>query len=346
MALRAARAGLSVALCDLSHQPGDATSGRNSGVLHAGIYYAPDSLKAFHCIRGYALTLEYLKSKKLPHEICGKLITTGRNASQDSIEKLEVLKANAERIGARDLSILSNPGKSFAGVQGNAAILSPNTGVCDAAAYLHSIQAEAQAEGVYWLNGRKATSARTNHEGCEILLQDSAGNEESVEASIVVNAAGLYSDQIAALAGLDGMEIVPVRGEYYRLKKTHSVGKLVYPLPDPDSTALGVHYTFHPGGDAYAGPNAIGADSKEDYRITQSAAEFAESLSNILDGYGSDDLTAGYAGIRPRLRINGKDHRDFYMKQDGPWIHLLGIESPGLTSAASISISVIELLGL
>ena len=138
MALRAARAGLSVALCDLSHQPGDATSGRNSGVLHAGIYYAPDSLKAFHCIRGYALTLECLKSKKLPHEICGKLITTGRNASQDSIEKLEVLKANAERIGARDLSILSNPGKSFAGVQGNAAILSPNTGVCDAAAYLHS----------------------------------------------------------------------------------------------------------------------------------------------------------------------------------------------------------------
>ncbi|HBS04301.1 MAG TPA: FAD-dependent oxidoreductase [Leptospiraceae bacterium] len=345
VAYRASQAGMSVALCDSSHQPGDATSGRNSGVLHAGIYYQPDSLKAFHCIRGYQLTVEYLESHKVPYEICGKLITTGKQSSSDTLDRLEALKQNAERVGARDLTILQNPADQFPGVLGQAAILSPNTGVCDAAAYLRSVQEDAKAQGTYWLNGRKVASISLQGDGCNVLLEDSEGRQEEVQSSMIVNSAGLYSDEIARMTGLPGLRIHPVRGEYYRLRTNHSVGKLVYPLPDPTSTALGVHYTFHPGGDAYAGPNAVPAESKEDYRITQSATDFAESLGNILTGYSVDDLSPGYAGLRPRLYIDEKEYRDFYIRKAGRCIHLLGIESPGLTSAASISLSVHEMLG-
>ena len=346
IASRASKAGLSVALCDQSHHPGDATSGRNSGVLHAGIYYTRDSLKAFHCLRGHDLTVDYLRSSKLPHQICGKLITTGADHSPEALGRLELLKQNAENIGARDLRIIEDPGKEYSGVRGQAAIVSPNTGVCDAAAYLHSVQNDAKDQGTYWLNGRKVTGLSLTSSGGTVLLQDSESRSEEVHASWIVNTAGLYSDDIAAMAGLTGIEIRPVRGEYYRLRKAHSIKKLVYPLPDPTSTALGVHYTFHPGGDAYAGPNAAAAESKEDYRITQSAKDFAESLSRILTGYSVDDLSPGYAGLRPRLYLQGEEFRDFYIRKEGRCIHLLGIESPGLTSAASISLSVLEMLGL
>ncbi|MCB1168372.1 MAG: FAD-dependent oxidoreductase, partial [Leptospiraceae bacterium] len=93
-------------------------------------------------------------------------------------------------------------------------------------------------------------------------------------------------------------------------------------------------------------PNAIPADHKQDYRITQSAEDFAESLGRILEGYTVEDFHPGYAGLRPRLQIDGKNFGDFYVEKEGPWIHLLGIESPGLTSAASLSREVMELLGI
>lgn len=340
IALRAARRGLTVAVCDQSPSPGDATSGRNSGVLHAGIYYSPGSKKALHCIRGYELTLEYLQEHGIPHTVCGKLITTGDQISPDTEERLQSIFDNARSIGARDLSILRNPGQTYEGVLGESAILSPHTGVCDAAAYLKSVQHQARNSGAIWLPGRKLVSVS----GDRAVVVDQEGREEEIQSALFINSAGLHSDEVARLAGLQEYEIVPVRGEYYRLKRTHPLNMLVYPLPDPASTALGVHYTFHPGGDAYAGPNAVPASSKEDYRITQSRDDFAESLSRILSGYSTRDLSPGYAGIRPRLRVNGVDHRDFLIRKQDNFIHLLGIESPGLTSAASLSEEVMGLL--
>ncbi|MCB1139098.1 MAG: FAD-dependent oxidoreductase [Leptospiraceae bacterium] len=340
IALRAARRGLTVAVCDQSANPGDATSGRNSGVLHAGIYYTPGSKKAQHCIKGYALTLEYLKEHSLPHTICGKLITTGDQLGPDTEARLQSIFENACSIGARDLTILRNPGSIYNGVLGDSAILSPHTGVCDAAAYLKSVQNQAREAGAIWLLGRRLISVS----GDRALVSDEEGRQEEIQSALFVNSAGLNCDEVARMTGLDEYEIVPVRGEYYRLRKAHPVNMLVYPLPDPSSTALGVHYTFHPGGDAYAGPNAVAADSREDYRITQSRTDFAESLSRILSGYAPEDLSPGYAGIRPRLRVNGVDYRDFLIRRQENFIHLLGIESPGLTSAASLSEEVMELL--
>ena len=344
LAYRAAERGMSVAMCDLSHRPGDATSGRNSGVLHAGIYYKPESLKAIHCIRGYALTLEYLQKNNVPHTVCGKLITTGQQRGDEAEARLQALLENARSIGARDLSVIRNVEKHYPGVKGESALLSPHTGVCDAAAYLRSVQNRAQQAGAFWLIGRKLVALENQADGVRAILQDDEGRQEEVVCARAVNAAGLYCDEVAAMVGLGGYEIVPVRGEYYRLNKPHPVNILVYPLPDPNSTALGVHYTFHPGGDAYAGPNAVSAESKEDYRITQSARDFAASLSHILDGYTEADLGPGYAGLRPRLRIDGQDYRDFYIHRQDNCIHLLGIESPGLTSAASLSETVLNQL--
>lgn len=340
IALRAARKGHQVALCDLSDNPGDATSGRNSGVLHAGIYYSPGSVKARHCVRGHALTVEYLQEQGIPHSICGKLITMGDQQGPDARNRLEALLENARTLGARDLQIVGNLSRDYPGVKGEKAILSPHTGVCDAASYLKSVQGAARDAGCYWLAGRKLVALEK--EGA--LLEDPEGRTETVSAERYINAAGLHCDEVARLSGLMDYEIRPVRGEYYRLSRAHPVHKLVYPLPDPHSTALGVHYTFHPGGDAYAGPNAVPADSVHDYRITQSASDFARSLSRILEGYEEKDFSPGYAGLRPRLKKNGKDYRDFVIENRGAFIHLLGIESPGLTSAISLSEEVMDLL--
>ena len=145
IALLAARTGISVAVADQSDRPGDSTSGRNSGVLHAGIYYKPGSKKAYHCIQGYALTLEYLNRRNVPHLVCGKLITTGDQTSADVDSRLESILLNARSIGARDLEIVS-PSK-YPGVRGRKAILSPHTGVCDAAADLSGVQGDGQEVG-------------------------------------------------------------------------------------------------------------------------------------------------------------------------------------------------------
>ena len=150
---------------------------------------------------------------------------------------------------------------------------------------------------------------------------------------------------VAGLAGLRGYEVRPNRGEYYRLRRSLPYRKLVYPLPAASSTALGVHYTFHMNGDAYAGPNSVWADHKADYRITMERRVFFESLEQILDSYTEEDLEPGYSGLRPRLFLEGAPVREFVIEeQPARVLHLLGIESPGLTASPALAEEVVERL--
>jgi L-2-hydroxyglutarate oxidase LhgO len=331
VALALARAGLSVAVFDASNKPGDGISGRNSGVLHAGIYYDPGSLKAIHCQRGRNLTEEFLQKHRVPFTICGKLVV----GEKDDEPRLITLLENAKRCGAEGLSIISQPGRNYIGVRGSRALHSSKTGVVDAPAYLSAVRAQAEANGALFLLGRTVTEI--DHGRIVTRLMRTAHHEE-ITCDWIVNAAGLDSDTVAGWAGVSGYEIRPNRGEYFRLRKQLPYPKLVYPLPLLDSTALGVHYTFHLNGDAYAGPNSIWAENKKDYRITASRREFYLSLSRILEGYEEADLEPGYAGLRPRLFINGIPQRDFVILENPDRvIHMLGIESPGLTSAPSLA---------
>lgn len=337
IAFEAAKRGLSVALCDESLRPGDGVSGRNSGVLHAGIYYAPGSLKALHCVRGRILAEEFCKERGVPYSICGKIITPGAHASEDDLSRLEGLLKNANDCGASGLRIVENPAAICPGVRGRVALFSERTGVVDVPAYLRAVQQSAEQAGAFFLPGRRFLS----FDGKSAVFQSGEGREE-IQALHIVNAAGLHSDGVARAFGVEGYEIRPNRGEYFRLRHKLEKDILVYPLPHTDSTALGVHYTFHLNGDAYAGPNSIWADHKEDYRVSASAEDFARSLGQILEGYSASDLHEGYSGLRPRLFKAGQSVKDFVVERHpSNVIHMLGIESPGLTSSPSLAREVV-----
>ncbi len=338
VALHAARRGLTTAVCDVSATARDGITGRNSGVIHAGIYYAPDSLKAFHCIRGKRMLLEFCEAHGVPHAVCGKLIVSGRDGGADAAERLEAIFANATAAGAEDLEMIRRPGETYAHVLGDAAIHSKGTGVVDAAAYHKAVRDAAEAAGAMFLMTRRPVNAEPGR--VELAGADGSAGEV-VEAAHIVNAAGLQCDEVARLFGEQRYEIRPNRGEYYRLRCSLPYQKLIYPLPHTDSTALGVHYTFQMNGEAYAGPNSVWADHKDDYAITMERRRFFEGLANILDCYEEDDLAPGYSGLRPRLFRDGEAVRDFVLEESRGVIHLLGIESPGLTSAASLGEAVV-----
>lgn len=339
IAYKASQKGMTVALCDKESSGGDGISGRNSGVLHSGIYYPKDSEKLKHCLRGYELGLSFLQEHKIPHVICGKLITIGRTSTHDKVQKeeaLEKLFQNGKENGLSNLTIIKNPGNTYSGVVGEAAIHVPKTGIVDVPIYLKTLWKLCEEKGVIFLNNRKF-----EYKNGEYLLVGKDGNIEAIETNYLVNASGLYSDEIAQAFGLTEYEIRPNKGEYYFLKHPLPYKKLIYPLPSHKSTALGVHYTFNMANEAYAGPNSNWADSKTDYVIQTPRKLYYESLCNILDCYKEEDLREGYAGLRPRLFYKGEPIKDFLiLEQPKKVIHLLGIESPGLTSAPSIAESV------
>ena len=352
IALELSRRGKQVAVCDSTANGADGISGRNSGVLHAGIYYPKDSRKARHCIEGRELTIAFAKRQGLPYRICGKAIVAGacpsKHEQETALQKLHELQERGLANGVEGLEIRSDISKDFSYLHAGPALYSPQTGVVDAAALLRAVQREAERQGAIFLWNRSLLDAEIRSTGQIAVLQSGhadSGEWERVETGSIINAAGLHSDTIAGILGLSGYEIRPNRGEYFRLKRSFPDSILVYPVPGDASGALGVHYTFHLNGDAYAGPNSRWAAHESDYRIEASREEFYQSLCRITDFYTETDLSPGYSGLRPRLFSNGKPVRDFVIEKDPNGnIHLLGIESPGLTSAPSLAREVAVLL--
>ena len=336
---------LLVALCDQSQNLGDGISGRNSGVLHSGIYYPDDSLKLKVCIEGYALARSFFQRFDVPHVICGKLITVGANATNDAFEHLEQLWEQGRR---RNL-----PGEiqkcdaletKYPGLRGRAGLWIAATGVVDVPAYLKILRTVSEEQGAVFLPHH-----RFNFYQGQPTLLDGHNRRSEAQAKIYINASGLESAALSRSFGLEGWEIKPNKGEYYRLSKPLPYPFLVYPLPHKQSTALGVHYTFHLGGDCYAGPSSAWADSKDDYSFTLAQNTFYESLQHITSLYRENDLSPGYVGLRPRLFFQGKPHPDFVLQEahgDYRSLHLLGIESPGLTSALALAQLVAQTLAV
>jgi L-2-hydroxyglutarate oxidase LhgO len=333
-----------VIVCDFAENRGDGISGRNSGVLHSGIYYPKDSQKLKHCLRGYELSLEFLNKNQVPYHLCGKYITIGSHGDLNhKTEKLHALYEKAKNYEILNTSIVENLETDYPYLKGKYALTIPKTGVVSVPEYLRSLWKMCENQGVIFLKGKRCIL-----EGDSIFLIDQQDHSrEKIEVSAFINAAGLYSDELINQSGYTDYEIRPNKGEYFRLKKTFPIQKLVYPLPEEKSTALGVHYTFHLNGEAYAGPNSNWAKNKTDYAMQTPRKVFYDSLCNITDFYNEEDLSEGYVGLRPRLFHKGEAHTDFLIKQfpeNRPWVHLLGIESPGLTSSPSIGEEVATLV--
>jgi len=337
---------------------GMATSTRNSGVNHSGIYYPRNSLKARLCVEGNRLTYEFCKKHSVPFRHTGKLVVAA-NAHEE--EELVALKKRGEDNGVEGLRIISpveiRAREPF--IKGVAALDVPSTGIVSAEELVHAYARVATNQGANIVTRAQVVSLEPSRDTVRVGLRigdEEDSQRETIEAKCVINAAGLFADEVAALLGNHSWRIYPVRGEYCEIRGPQSllIKNLVYPLPHSDGLSLGVHFTKTLWGTVLVGPTATYVEGKDNYeknRLPISA--FAESAKTLLPEIEERDLQLGYSGLRPKLvPPGGKGIADFVITRDSnvpQAIHLVGIESPGLTAAPAIAEHVsklaVEILG-
>ena len=334
-ALDLAQRGRSVVLFERHARLGEETSTHNSGVIHAGIYYPNDSLRARLCVQGRRRLIARLREWEIPHRIGGKLIVA-RDGSEIAV--LERLRENAERNGVTDLRLLE-PAQVRAlepHVVARPALWSPGPGVFDVGAYLRALEARLAGAGGTVLAGTPVVGIERGPDAIEVVTANRGG----ARARLVINAAGLFADEVAAMCGETGHRIHPCRGEYAVVipRKAHVIANLVYPVPG--HLGLGVHLTRTVHGELWLGPDARFIDDKRDYESNRRPAEdFFEEAHALCPALEPGDLRVGPSGIRPKRHGPGEAAADFHVapQADDPRIlHMLGIESPGLTASPAI----------
>ena len=338
---------------------GMATSTRNSGVVNSGIYYPPGSLKARLCVEGNRLTKEFCAAHGVPHENCGKIVV----ASHDSqVAELEALAENGRKNGVAGLRMVGRERirEREPHVSGVAALEVPSTGIVSAEELTKGYARAATERGANILTEARVTSLAPRADAVVVGIErgertGGAGPEgvarETIEARCVVNAAGLHADEVAALAGNTSYRIYPVRGEYAEVSRASAylVNALVYPLPHADHLSLGMHLTRTLWGTVLVGPTARYVADKNDYEHDRQPLEdFLDGARLLLPELKLEDLRLAYSGLRPKLVPPDRhETADFVITRDAAWpraIHLVGIESPGLTAAPAIARHVAPLV--
>jgi glycerol-3-phosphate dehydrogenase len=339
-----AAAGREVCVLERHPRPGMDTSTRNSGVIHGGLHYPAGSLKARLCVEGARDLYAFCERHRVPHARCGKLVV----ARDDSdVAGLETLKARGEANGAEGLAIIDAAGirRREPHAAGIAGLVSPNTGVVEPEALVHTLARVLEESGGYLLPGTRLEGADLTAGG--MLLRT---ERESILAGVVVNAAGLFADHVAAMLGGESFSIHPCRGEYAELapSRAHLVNALVYPLPNASGHGLGVHLTRTTRGTVLIGPTVHHQDSRHDYESARLAlGGFLEPARRLLPQLAPGDLRLGGSGIRANLNPPEVSFADFLIRRDrlNPRIiHAAGINSPGLTSCLAVAKLVSSLL--
>ena len=332
-------------------QLGMAASSRNSGVIHSGIYYPTGSRKARHCVEGNRLTYEFCAKHGVAHRHTGKVVVA---ASTGDEPQLEALLHRGRENGVAGLRIIDRNELRAREphVEGRAALEVPSTGVVVSEELVKAYARVARERGAHLVTHARVTALESASSG--LRVRSARG---TIEARAAVNCAGLFADEVAALAGYKHHKIRPVRGDYCEVvpAKAHLVHSLVYPLPDPQGMSLGLHLTKTLWGTLLVGPTAQVVKSKTDYESGRVPIEvFARDARRLLPEIEEADLRPAYSGIRAKLATAipapGEKHKeisDFVIErdpQDPCLIHLIGIESPGLTAAWSLAREVSALV--
>lgn len=331
---------------------GTETSSRNSEVIHAGIYYPHGSLKARLCVEGKHLLYELCEKHSIPYNRITKIITA---AQREELPQLEKLYAHATANGV-ELEMLTGPQvlalePNIASVGG---ILSPSTGIISAHGLMDYFYHTAKQNGAEVLTRCAVTGLSQSNGQFEVTIEES-GQASTFTSEIVVNTAGLESDTIAALAGIDidsaGYRLHHCKGSYFAVTNAKSklVSRLVYPIPPKES--LGVHALIDLGGRLKFGPDVEYLPERTyNYTVDESKRHaFAESVRRIVPSLTDDDLTPDYSGIRAKLQAKGDPVKDYIIRHESDrglsgLINLIGIESPGLTASPAIAKYVRQLL--
>lgn len=341
-------AGQEVLILEATGAIGSATTARNSGVIHAGIYYPPQSGKAFHCVRGRQMLMGYLTERQLPHKLCGKLIVAV-DAAQ--VAKLDEIVTRAEASGVTELVRLDAAGVTAREpeVTGVAGLFSPITGIVDVHELIHSYLGDAERDGAMLALHSPVTQVRPEAERFIVTVGGSAPT--TLACRNLVNAAGLGAPAIAAkITDFPGEKVPPLylaRGNYFSLQGAQPFQHLVYPVPEPGG--LGVHATLDMAGKVRFGPDVEWIDA-EDYAVNPArAAHFYAAIRRYWPGLPDNTLQPDYAGIRPKTAPKGGADTDFIVQGSETHglprlINLFGIESPGLTAALSLAAETAERL--
>jgi len=326
---------------------GQETSSRNSEVIHAGIYYQKDSLKAKFCVEGKKLLYDYCRKYKVPFKNCGKLIVA---TSEEEIAVIENIMKNAIRNGVDDLIVLEP--EQISELEPNIfaikALFSPSTGIVDSHSLMKRFETNAINNGSQVVYGSEVTGIRRIKYGYDITIPDPGKKSFNFTSRIVINSAGLNSDKVSEMVGIndDKLKILFCKGEYFRLKppKDRLISRLVYPVPHPNMEGIGVHVTVDMDGGVRLGPDVNYLESNAyDYKTTPSKQEaFYKSAKKFLPFLEYNDITPDMAGIRPKTQKAGDPPRDFYIMEESKrgypgFINLIGMESPGLTSSLAIA---------
>lgn len=343
-------------------------SGNNSNVIHSGVYYKPNSLKAKNCVKGYNLLLEFLKENKIPYEICGKLIVA---TEKSEIPALMNIFERGKKNGLKNLKLLdANEIKEHEPyVVGVKALHVPQAGITDYKLVCEKLYKILLKSGVLVRFSSRVTNYSDEGEFCTVNVNDSL----TFKTKKLINVAGLYSDKLAEIENDINYKIVPFRGEYYNLKKNSRklVNNLIYPVPDPNFPFLGVHFTKRVDGSVESGPNAVFAFSREGYKkLDVNIYEFIESitysgfihlvkkywkegfkemyrsyskraylkaLQKLIPAIKYDDIYSGNAGVRAQaLYKNGEMLDDFLIIKKNNTINVCNAPSPAATSCFSI----------
>ncbi|MFH1726271.1 MAG: NAD(P)/FAD-dependent oxidoreductase [Elusimicrobiota bacterium] len=340
VAAEVARDDRTVVVLESHPRYGVETSSRNSEVLHAGIYYPPESLKSRLCHEGRKRIYAMASEGRFPAKKLGKLIVA---ADAEEAGTLPPLKDRAERSGAEGLRLLdgTEAGRRIPGLEVEAALWCPESGIVDSEGLMRHFCLRATDAGVMFLFQNAVTGVETR-EGGYVLTFGKAG--ETLLARAVVNAAGLHSDRLAAMAGIDvdaaGYRLHWCKGSYFRYRGTMSLRHLVYPVPAKHG--LGIHLTPDQQGHVRLGPDTRFVDSL-DYDVDPALRDaFAASAGRYWPGLEAGDLICDTAGIRPKLSGPEGGFRDFVVAEESGrglpgWIDLIGIDSPGLTASPAIA---------
>ncbi len=319
---------------------------------HSGIYYPKNSLKARLCVEGNRLTYEFCKKHNVPFRHCGKLVV-----AVDAHEETELvaLKKRGEENGVEGLRLIGADEirAREPHIKGYAALDVPSTGIVSAEELVHAYARVATNQGANIVTRAQLISLQPSAESIRVGLRigdEEDAQDETIEARCVINAAGLYADDVAAMLGNHSWKIYPVRGEYCEVRGPRSslINNLVYPLPHSDGLSLGVHFTKTLWGTFLLGPTATYVEGKDNYEKNRLPIEdFARSAKTLLPEIIESDLQLGYSGLRPKLvPPGGHGIADFVITRDPhvpQAIHLVGMESPGLTAAPSIAEHVVGL---
>jgi len=335
---------------------GNEVSSRNNEVVHAGIYYPKDSLKARLCVEGNRLLRRLCESHRIPFRMCGKLVVA---TSEEEVRQLEALAACAKDNGVTGLDLLSAAEcrKIEPQLRAVAALYCPFSGIIDSQCLIRHFVAQAGMNGVtfvYQTRIEKVVKITPGQYAIYVVYPD--GETERFTTRRLINAAGLDADRMAASMGLDidqlGYRQYFWKGEYYSVQwPVNTIKQLIYPVPEPHMTGLGVGAITDLSGRLRLGPNAIFMPNRVlDHTVDPAGLDdFFDAARCYLPALRREDISPEMAGIRPKLQRPGDPLRDFIIQEESAnglpgVVNLAGIESPGLTACIAIAKHVKSLI--